>query len=141
VGQAAEQSKGYKSIAKLPPEEAAVVEQSKPKRLPPFVLSFPHEASPVLHKDWTLVDGAAWDPDKFVLELRLRGERNKLIHEYLEGGFPVWYPSSGNSMWPLVQSPHINTKYMYCVWYCPLVRLILGACHSFRDPGIQLAGL
>ena len=38
-------------------------------------------------------------------------------------------------------STHINTKYMYCVWYCPLVRLILGACHSFRDPGIQLAGL
>ncbi|CAK0795653.1 unnamed protein product, partial [Prorocentrum cordatum] len=104
VGQTAEQSKGYKSIAKLPPEEAAVVEQSKPKRLPPFVLSSPHEAIPVLHKDWTLVDGAAWDPDKFVLELRLRGERNKMIHEYLEGGFPVWYPSSGNSMWPLVQS-------------------------------------
>eukprot|EP00959_Pyramimonas_sp_CCMP1952_P216892 4535811-Pyramimonas_sp.AAC.1 len=39
----------------LPPEEAAVVEQSKPQRLPPFVLSPPHEAIPVLHKDWTLV--------------------------------------------------------------------------------------
>ena len=37
-------------------------------------------------------------------EMRLRQERNELIHETLEAGRPVWYPSSGNSMWPLVQS-------------------------------------
>ncbi|CAK0904423.1 unnamed protein product [Prorocentrum cordatum] len=90
VGQTAEQPKGYKSIAKLPPEEAAVVEQSKPKRLPPFVLSSPHEAIPARHKGWALVEGAAWDPGKLVLELKLRGERNKMIHEYLLAGFPVW---------------------------------------------------
>ncbi|CAK0871781.1 unnamed protein product, partial [Prorocentrum cordatum] len=104
VGQTAEQSKCYKSIAKLPPEEAAVVERSKPKRLPPFVLSPPHEAIPVFHKGWTLVEGTWSDPDKFVLELKLRAERNKMVHEYLLGGFPVWYPSSGSSMWPLVRS-------------------------------------
>ena len=38
------------------------------------------------------------------LELRLRDARNRLIREYLTEGRSAFYVSSGNSMWPLVQS-------------------------------------
>ena len=38
------------------------------------------------------------------MELRLRDVRNKMIREDLNEGRAVFYKSSGNSMWPLVQS-------------------------------------
>ena len=103
-GQTAAESMCYKPIARLPPDLAAVVEQSKPSRIPPLILHSAHEAVPALHEDWTLVPGAWSDPDLRAKEMKLRQERNELIHEALEAGRPVWYPSSGNSMWPLVQS-------------------------------------
>ena len=76
----------------------------KRKRLPPLVLTSPHEAAPEFHEDLTIVPGAARDPELFEKELRLRAQRNRLIHENLVAGSAVWYKSSGNSMWPLVQS-------------------------------------
>ena len=69
-----------------------------PKRLPPYVLSSPHEAVGTKYDvDWTL--NKDWD-----LELRLREERNKLIKEQLVGGSSVCYRSSGNSLSPQVRS-------------------------------------
>ena len=50
------------------------------------------------------MDGSNTDPEKWEKEQRLRYERNKMIHEYLVDSRPVFYISSGNSMWPLVQS-------------------------------------
>ena len=64
----------------------------------------PHEAAPLFWEDWTRVDGSNTDPEKYEKELRLRYERNLLIHEYLVDSRSVFYHSSGNSMWPLVQS-------------------------------------
>ena len=48
--------------------------------------------------------GSKSDPVKWELELRLRDSRNRLIREYLLEGRSVFYRSSGNSMWPLIQS-------------------------------------
>jgi len=50
------------------------------------------------------VEGSRNDPLKKELELRLRDARNRLIREYLTEGRSAFYVSSGNSMWPLVQS-------------------------------------
>ena len=72
----------------------------------PILLAKPcsHEAAPSFHEDWTLVQGSDRDPEKWEQELRLRDSRNRLIHDYLTDGRSVFYKSSGNSMWPLVQS-------------------------------------
>ena len=79
--------------------------ESRPTRLPPnLVLQDPHEAAPPFHDDWTLVHGSSRDHEKWGLEMRLRDERNCMMRDFLEGGRTVWYKSSGNSMWPLVQS-------------------------------------
>ena len=75
-----------------------------PQRRVPVMLSSPHEAAPPFHEDWTIIDGSSRDPDKWELELRLRGVRNRLIREDLEAGLAVFYRSTGSSMWPLVQS-------------------------------------
>ena len=98
----AEASAHYRRIATLPDAEARVVMQTKPDRLPPFVLSTPHEAVPIFHRDWTLVSRSI--PNWQAKEAKLRDDRNQLIREKLEAKHPVWYPSSGNSMWPLVRS-------------------------------------
>ncbi len=85
--------------------EAAAVMKTKPTRVPDVVLSGPHEAAPsAYHADWTLVPGSHCDSAKWELELKLRDKRNRLIHEHLTDGRNVFYKSSGNSMWPLVQS-------------------------------------
>ena len=93
-----------KRIALLSGEEAAEVMKTKPTRLPNLILQDPHEAVPSFHEDWTLVEGASNDAEKYAQELRLRDQRNKLIHEFLKDGRSVFYKSSGSSMWPLVQS-------------------------------------
>ena len=93
----------YKRIAQLSPEEAAAL-PPKPTRMVPLVLSSPHEASQSLHKDWTLVHNSWKDPKAREREYRLRDDRNHMIWEKLEQGGPAFYPSSGNSMWPMVQS-------------------------------------
>eukprot|EP00959_Pyramimonas_sp_CCMP1952_P259866 5433143-Pyramimonas_sp.AAC.1 len=36
--------------------------------------------------------------------MRLRDKRNGMIMQRLVAGVPVFYSSSGNSMWPLAQS-------------------------------------
>ena len=81
-----------------------MVMKSKPTRLPPLILQSPDEALPFFHEDWTRVEGTDVDLEKWEMELRLREARNRLIHQYLTDGRSVWYKSSGNSMWPLVQS-------------------------------------
>ena len=83
-------------------EEAAQAMQTKPTRLPDLVLQGPHEAAPSFHDDWTIVPGD--DPDNWEKELKLRDSRNRLLHSYLIDGRTVFYKSSGNSMWPLLQS-------------------------------------
>ncbi len=86
-------------------EEAARLMLSKPTRLPPdVILQSMHEAGTSFHDDCTLVEGSDRDPEKWELELRRRDSRNRLIHQYLVDGRTVFYKSSGNSMWPLVQS-------------------------------------
>ena len=85
-------------------EAAEAAMRTKPDRLPPLVLSCPHEAAPPFHDDWTRVPGSHADAAKWEMELRLRDARNRMIHEHLNGGRDVWYKSSGNSMWPLVHS-------------------------------------
>ena len=67
------------------------------ERLPDLVLDGEHEAAPPLEEDWTLVR----DQDT---EKRLRDVRNKMIREQLSEGRTVFYKSSGDSMWPLIQS-------------------------------------
>jgi hypothetical protein len=94
----------HKSIAILYGAEAAEVTKSKPQRLPDLVLEGPHEASLEFHQDWTRVQGCNSCPEKWELELRLRDSRNRLIWGNLTGGRSVFYKSSGDSMWPLVQS-------------------------------------
>ena len=84
--------------------EAAEAMKCYPQRRVPVMLSSPHEAAPPFHEDWTIIDGSSRDPDKWELELRLRGVRNRLIREDLEAGLAVFYRSTGSSMWPLVQS-------------------------------------
>ena len=79
----------YTTLAKMPPDAAAAIMATKPGRCPPLVLESPHEAMQLLHEDWTRVRGSWNDPE---------------ARERLQLGRPVWYPSSGNSMWPLVQS-------------------------------------
>ena len=68
------------------------------------MLSSPHEAAPPFHIDWTIIDGSSHDPEAWALELKLRGVRNCMIREELEEGHAVFYTSTGDSMWPLVQS-------------------------------------
>ena len=48
--------------------------------------------------------GSSKDASKWEEEMRLRYDRNCMIREFLEICRPVVYKSSGNSMWPLVQS-------------------------------------
>ena len=93
----------YKRIAQMSPEEAAAL-PPKPTRMPPLVLSSPHEASQSLHEDWTVVPNSWKDPAAREKEYRLRDDRNHMIWEKLVQGGPAFYPSSGNSMWPMVQS-------------------------------------
>ena len=93
-----------RSIALLQGAEADEVMQLKPTRRLPVVLESPHEASHVLHEDWTVVPGSNQDPEKWARELRRRDARNLLIRQYLDAGRSVFYRSSGSSMWPLVQS-------------------------------------
>ena len=77
---------------------------TKPTRLPDLVLQSPHEAAPSFHEDWTRVPGSDTDPEKWAQEMRLRDSRNRLIHDFLTDGRQVFYKSTGNSMWPMVQS-------------------------------------
>ena len=78
--------------------------ESKPTRLPDLVLQSPHEANHLFHEDWTRVPGSSRDPELWEKERRLRDSRNRLIWEYLVDGRSVFFRSTGNSMWPLVQS-------------------------------------
>ena len=91
-------------IATLPPDQARIVMQTRPKRLPNLVLQSPHEAVPSFHEDWTLVEGSRDDPAKREQEMRLRDVRNRMIHEFLVDGRIAFYSSSGNSMWPLIHA-------------------------------------
>ena len=88
----------------LTPEEADEVMKSRPTRLPHVLLTSPHEAAPPFHADWTIVPDSWSDPEAWEKELRLRHARNKMIRDYLSEGYPVFYCSSGDSMWPMVQS-------------------------------------
>ena len=64
----------------------------------------PHSATPEFDQDWARVRGSATDAKKRTEELELRHERNQCIRELLQKGRSVFYQSTGNSMWPLVQS-------------------------------------
>ena len=52
--------------------------------------------------DWTIAD----DREE---ELRLRDSRHRMMRQYFADGCYVRYKSSGNSMWPLVQSGDLCT--------------------------------
>jgi len=92
-------------FAKLFGEEAAQAMRLRPTRCPPdVVLETPYDADPQYHQDWTIVKGSNYDPEAWAREKQLREQRNILIRESLTKGKSVFYKSSGNSMWPLVQS-------------------------------------
>ena len=93
-----------KRVALLQGEEAAEAMRTKPTRLPNLILQDSHEAAPPFHEDWTVVEGSRHDAEKYAQELRLRDQRNRLIREFLQDGRSAFYKSSGDSMWPLVQS-------------------------------------
>jgi hypothetical protein len=96
----------YKYITRLWDEHAANdIMLTMPTRcLPDVVLEHPHQAHPRYHQDWTLVEGSDRDPEQWELEHQLRDRRNLLIQKQLVAGLSVFYKSSGQSMWPLVQS-------------------------------------
>ena len=62
------------------------------------MLNHPHEVTPELDVDWTLC------PHDWLLELRLREVRNRLIKEELLKHKPVIYRSSGGPLYPRVSS-------------------------------------
>ena len=96
-------SKG--SGARLEGDAAARVMESKPTRVPPgVILQSPLEAATEFHEDWTRVPGSSSDDKLFDQERKLRETRNMMLHEYLVDCRSVWYTSTGNSMWPMVQS-------------------------------------
>ena len=70
---------------------------AKPTRIPFVLLSHPSEAPAEYHRDWTCHED--WDTEQM-----LRDQRNNWIREQLKRGETVWYKSSGNSLWPLIQS-------------------------------------
>ena len=77
----------------------------RPARCPPdVVLGSPHEADAQYHQDWTKVPGDFWDDDRYSKEKARRERRDQLHREHLEEGKPVFYKSTGDSMWPLIQS-------------------------------------
>ena len=83
---------------------------TRPTRCPPdVVLSAPTDADPQYHQDWTIVEGSRWDDEKWERETELRTRRNELIRSRLEAGCSVFFSSSGNSMWPLIQSGDYST--------------------------------
>jgi len=92
--------------AQLKGEALAKAMRLKPTRTiqADLLMHSPHEALPSYHEDWTLVKGRDTDPEKWEEELKLRDARNRMIHEYLRDGRTVFYKSSGDSMWPLVQA-------------------------------------
>ena len=91
-------------IARLRGAAADAAMRFFPIRRVPVMLRGPHEAAPPYHEDWTLIPGSESDPEKKELELKLRHRRNMMLREDLERREPVFFRSSGNSMWPLVQS-------------------------------------
>ena len=84
--------------------ELARIALTKPDRLPPLVLSGPHELALPFHEDWTRVPNSRHDAEAWDMELRLREVRNEMIRDSLLEGRTVWYTSTGNSLWPLVHS-------------------------------------
>ena len=93
----------YKQIAKLPPELVANLPE-KPTRSPWMILEHPHQATSPFHEDWTQVPNSWTDPEAWQEELRRRDLRNVMIMETLLDSRTVFYSSSGNSMWPIVQN-------------------------------------
>jgi hypothetical protein len=86
-------------------EEAAKAMRLRPTRCPfDVVLETPYDADPQYHQDWTIVKGSNYNPKAWAREKQLRDQRDILIRESLTEGKSVFYKSSGNSMWPLVQS-------------------------------------
>ena len=78
---------------------------TRPTRCPPdVVLSAPTDADEQYQQDWTIVPGSRWDDEKWERENELRDRRSALIRTKLEAGCSVFFSSSGNSMWPLIQS-------------------------------------
>ena len=67
-----------------------------PRRLPPFVLESRHEAGSD-DIDWMRQGNPDW-----ALDRKRREERNVTIKEKLTSGRPVFYRSSGWSLWPFV---------------------------------------
>ena len=92
----------------LTPAEVEEIERAKPQRPVPIaadlVFPTPHEAVPTFDVDWTRGGPSGKSVDQWEEELRLRDLRNRLLAEHLLMGRIVHYESSGNSMWPLVQS-------------------------------------
>ena len=85
-----------------PRREAPEPHVPKPERLPPFVLTIEEARDPkYIQFDFDYTTEYAQDVDQ---ELRLRYQRNVLIKSQLLEGKSVVYRSSGNSLWPRVQS-------------------------------------
>ena len=93
----------YKQIAKLPPELVANLPE-QPTRSPCMILEHPHQATSPFHEDWTQVPNSWTDPEAWQEEVRRRDLRNVMIMETLLDSRTVFYSSSGNSMWPIVQN-------------------------------------
>ena len=62
------------------------------------MINHPHEVTPELDVDWTLC------PHDWLLELRLREVRNRIIKEELLKHKPITFRSSGWSLYPRVHS-------------------------------------
>jgi len=93
----------YKQIAKLPPELVANLPE-QPTRSACMILEHPHQATSPFHEDWTKVQNSWKDNEAWQEELRRRDLRNVMIMESLLQSRTVFYSSTGNSMWPIVQS-------------------------------------
>ena len=93
----------WKQLARMPEHLWSQIPE-KPDRDPPLVLEGPHDATQPFHEDWTKVPGSNKDPAAWQEELKLRDVRNSMIKRALLAGRTVFYPSTGNSMWPMVQS-------------------------------------
>ena len=120
------QGKWTRSLA-LTEEELEEAMKLFPGREPPdLMLRDPHEAVPMFMTDWTVVPGSSHDAVKWGFELQLRDQRNQLLREFLESGRCVFYSSTGNSMWPLVQSND-------ACWFHPVQAVTRSSgVHSFK---------
>ena len=91
-------------IAELEKELGAAKEMLSKPREPSLVIKGSHCVEPAFDVDWTQVKHSSKDLKKYKEEIKRRDFRNRWIQEYLVDSRVATYTSTGDSMWPLVQS-------------------------------------